>query len=276
MKNMFADETLQKEFDEKGYVTVPLLTNEKVEELTNFYATKNRRHEGYDGTYAEFSVLNAEKDIRKSIFNEICSVILPAIQPFMGQVKPVLANFVCKDPSKGCVPVHQNWAVVDETKYSSVSIWCPLVDVDEYNGALAFVDGSHKKFRGPRGGYADRNFMNIEDDIISNYLTYVPVKAGTAIVLDDSIVHYSPPNQTGALRLAVQLIVIPVEAHMCYFSVKPTNNGECIADVYEVDEEYYLTMDNWLGDLFPYNKVYSLKFENKLYTMSEFVERMKS
>lgn len=275
MKSMFINETIQKEFDEKGYVKIPLLDKEQVKMLTEFYLTENRRQEGYDSTYAEFSVLNAELNIRRFIFNEICNTILPAIYPFMGKVKPVLANFVCKDPLSGFVPVHQNWAVVDEAKYSSVSIWCPLVDVNESNGALAFVDGSHKKFRGVRGGYADRNFMNIEDEIIGNYLTQVPVKAGTAIVLDDSIVHYSPPNRTNAMRLAVQLIVVPIEADIYHFSVKQSEDGY-FADVYEVDSDYYLTMDNWLGDLTPYKKVNTLRFENKQFTMDEFKEKMKS
>ena len=78
---MFRDAALQAEFDEKGYVVVPLLTLEQVDDLYSYYKTENKRMDGYNGTYAEFSVLNAELSHRKKIFDKISGTVVFVFQP---------------------------------------------------------------------------------------------------------------------------------------------------------------------------------------------------
>ncbi|HXH18605.1 MAG TPA: phytanoyl-CoA dioxygenase family protein [Chitinophagales bacterium] len=275
MRKMFIDATLQSEFEKKGYAVVPFLNNQQVKELSDFYIKENKLIDNYDPTFAEFSVLNAELENRKKIFEKITSVFLPVAGKILYNCRPLIANYVCKEPQKGLVPVHQNWAVVDETQYASVSIWCPLVDTNKTNGTLAFVDGSHRCFRGPRGSYANRSFLLIDEYIINNCLTYVNMKAGDAIILDDSIVHYSSPNYSNSIRLAIQLIMIPDEAPAYHYTFREENQ-KMIADLYEVDHNYYLTMVNWRGDLSKYTRLASFEFENKLYSEKEFKERMQA
>lgn len=270
---MFLNPKLQQVFDEKGYVVIPFLNAEEVQEMTAYYENNNKRVENYDATYAEFSVLNAENETRKKIFEKITSMFLSKAKSVLDNCQPIIANFVCKEPGKGFVPVHQNWAVVDESKYTSVSIWCPLVDTNKANGTLAFVDGSHKFFRGPRGSYANRSFKNVDDLITQNYLTYIDVKAGYAIILDDSVIHYSALNSSGKMRLAIQLIMLPQEAKPYHYTFIE-ENGNVQADVYEVDPAYYLGMQNWMGDLNNYKKIDSFPFEHKYYSETEFKERM--
>jgi ectoine hydroxylase-related dioxygenase (phytanoyl-CoA dioxygenase family) len=69
----------------------------------------------------------------------------------LADYKPIIANFIRKKTDGGEVPLHQNWAFVEETKYTSVSIWCPLVDSTVENGTLQVVPGSHKRFGLQRG-----------------------------------------------------------------------------------------------------------------------------
>jgi ectoine hydroxylase-related dioxygenase (phytanoyl-CoA dioxygenase family) len=92
-------------------------------------------------------------------------------------------------------------AFADERKYSTVSIWCPLVDSFEENGTLQVVPGSHKRFGEVRGPMIPWELENIKHEIIKDYLVPLNIKAGNAIVLDDSIVHYSAINKTNDLRL---------------------------------------------------------------------------
>jgi ectoine hydroxylase-related dioxygenase (phytanoyl-CoA dioxygenase family) len=270
---MFVDTALQSEFEEKGYVVVKFLNDTQVKEMFDFYLSENKLIDNYDPTFAEFSVLNAELDNRRKIFNKVTSMFLPVAAKILANCRPLIANYVCKEPQKGLVPVHQNWAVVDETRYASVSIWCPLLDTNRNNGTLAFVDGSHKYFRGPRGSYANRSFQLIDNLIINNHLTFVEMKAGDAIILDDSIVHYSSPNQSNTIRLAIQLIMIPAEAQAYHYTFREENE-KMFADLYEVDPEYYLGMVNWRGDLSKYKLLSSFEYQNKLYSETEFLERM--
>lgn len=270
---MFIDEKIQEEFDQKGYAVVPFLNEQQINEMYHFYQNENKRFATYNPDYAEFSVLDAEIENRKKIFKKVTSMFLPVASSILFNCRPLIANYVCKEPQKGLVPVHQNWAVVDESKYASVSIWCPLIDTDKRNGTLAFVDGSHKYFRGPRGSYANRSFLLVDELIMKDYLTYVEMKAGNAIILDDSIVHYSSPNYSDNIRLAIQLIMIPAEAQAYHYTFREEKQ-EIFADLYEVDSDYYLGMVNWRGELGKYKILSSFPYQNKLYSAEEFKQKM--
>lgn len=274
MRRMFIDDAKEQVFQEKGYEVIPFLNDEEVKMMYDFYLKENKIMDSYDPTYAQFSVLNAELENRRKIFDKITGLFLPKLKNVLADYKPIIANFVCKEPGKGWVPVHQNWAVVDEDKYASVSVWCPLQDVNLENGTLAFVDGSHKHFRGPRGSYANRNFKDVDDLIVNNYLTYVPLKAGNAIVLDDSVIHYSAINNSDKIRLAIQLIMIPSEAQGYHYSFRE-EDGKMMGDLYAVDENYYLGMVNWRGNLDNYQKLKTFEFKNKMWQQAEFEAIMK-
>jgi hypothetical protein len=84
----------------------------------------------------------------------------------------------------------------------------------------------------------------IKQDIIDNYLVPCNVKAGNAIVLDDSIVHYSAINKTGDLRLAIQLILIPAEFSSIHYHVNPAADKNNVA-VLDVDTEFYMQFNPW-------------------------------
>jgi len=47
--------------------------------------------------------------------------------------------------------VHQDMTLVDESKFSGINIWVPLVDLTEKNGVLQVLPGSHRIFPRYRG-----------------------------------------------------------------------------------------------------------------------------
>ena len=142
------------------------------------------------------------------------------------------------------MPLHQNWAFADERKVCTVSIWCPLVDSFEENGTLQVVPGSHKRFGEVRGPMIPWELEGIKNDIISNYLVPLNLKAGNAVVLDDSIVHYSAINKTNDLRLAIQLILIPEEVPSLHYHMNPAESPEQV-NVLEVDRDFYMQFNPW-------------------------------
>ena len=142
------------------------------------------------------------------------------------------------------MPVHQNWAFVDERKYTSVSIWCPLVDSFEENGTLQVLPGSHKKFGEVRGPMVPWELDKIKHSIIEKHLIPLNVKAGNAIVLDDSIVHYSAINKTNDLRLAIQLILVPQGVPSIHYHMNHANSNS-IVEVLQVDDDFYMQFNPW-------------------------------
>jgi ectoine hydroxylase-related dioxygenase (phytanoyl-CoA dioxygenase family) len=109
--------------------------------------------------------------------------------------------------------VHQDWTFVDEPEFTSATVWCPLVDVDESNGTLVLYRGSH--LLGPSWRGSPRlpsRFDGQEDEIRSAHGTPVRCRAGQAVVYDHRVVHWSGPNRSEDPPQATPLIHLHAEA----------------------------------------------------------------
>lgn len=234
-----------------GFVVLPLLDAEEVARLRSLHerwtATGEINPPGaYDPTYAEFSVIHSDPVFRREAYRTIDEVVVPRAGEHLVRMRPLVANYVNKPPGTGVVPVHQNWAVVDEEHHRSVSVWVALGDMTVANGTLQVVPGSHRELRGPRGMWAYQAFVEIED-AVRPHLEPVEVRAGEAIVLDDALIHYSPPNETDEPRLAIQLVMVPDEADARFYQqVEEAPDGGLVVDVWEVAPPFF--WDFWHGD----------------------------
>lgn len=253
-RRVLRDEALQAEFDERGYVVVPLLDHGQVEQLRRSYLAAVDRPEGlnpegaYDDTYAEFSVIHSRPSFRSEAFDIITEVLTEPANGYLSEFRPLVANFVNKPPGTGVVPAHQNWSVVDESRFQSVSVWVALVDCVVANGAMLMCDGSHKMLRGRRGMWAYYQFSNIESELIEQHLTPVAVSAGDAVILDDAVVHYSPPNTTDQARLAIQFVMVPDEAEAIFHQQVGADGDLLDVDVWSVDEAFFFNFWHGEGD----------------------------
>ncbi|MEN0072672.1 MAG: phytanoyl-CoA dioxygenase family protein [Propionicimonas sp.] len=251
-RRVLRDDDLQAVFDEQGYVVVPLISDEEVRSLRDGYLRVAESAEGvnpdgaYNDTYAEFSVIHSRPDFRREAFALIESVLSPAAARHLQDYRPLVANFVNKPPGTGVVPAHQNWSVVDESRYQSVSVWVALVDCTVANGTMLMCDGSHRRLRGRRGMWAYHQFSGIESDLLERHLTPVSIPAGHAIILDDAVVHYSPPNLTPDARLAIQFVMVPAETDALFHQQVDADGDLLDVKVWKVDEAFFF--DFWHGD----------------------------
>ena len=249
---VFRNPEQQAEFDRKGYVVMPLLSLGQVDQLVSGYDSIAEslggasRPEDYNDTYAEFSIIHSRPEFRRQAFDLITSVLGPEAQKVLVDYRPLIANFVNKLPGTGVVPTHQNLSVVDESQYASVSVWVALVDCVLDNGAMSLLEGSHRSLRSRRGMWAYQAFGGIEQGIIDELLTRVEVPAGHAVILDDALVHYSPPNQTDHRRLAIQLVMAPQEVKTLWHQQIGTNVDGLDVQVWEIDERFFFEF--WHGD----------------------------
>lgn len=246
------DPELQERLDDVGYVVVPLLSSEQVAELTDGFDAiaadlgGTSAPEDYNSTYAEFTIIHSQPDFRRRAFELICSTLQPAIERYLIDYRPLVANFVNKPPGTGVVPAHQNFSVVDEAVERSVSVWVALVDCTMANGAMAMLDGSHRNLRGRRGMWAYQAFTGIEQEALDPLLTPVEVPAGHAVILDDALVHYSPPNLTQERRLAIQFVMVPAETPAYWFQQVGEDEAAIEVAVWEIEPQFFF--DFWHGD----------------------------
>lgn len=256
MKGMFYDLELQKKFDKDGYVIIDLLDPEQVQSfIRQYYDLESMRggmRKEYDVQFDdqkeityEFTFIDSNIDYKKTVFNKVVETFKPLVDKYLIDYQPIIANYIHKTSQKGEVPMHQNWAFVDEWKHTSISVWCPLVDSNEQNGTLQVVPGSHKRFAPVRGPLIPWELEHLKKEIIEEYMVPMNLKAGQALILDDSIIHYSAPNMTDGLRLAIQLIMIPPGTPSIHYHMTE-ENGKKLVKVYEVDHEFYMQFHPWL------------------------------
>lgn len=281
MRKVFKDEALQREFDEKGYVKIKFLEPDQVQALIDkFFELEPMSKGNVENSEADFDIegeitydftfINRNKDYKRTVMKEINKVFLPVADKFMDDYRPIIANYIRKRKDTGEVPLHQNWAFVDEEKYTSISIWCPLVDSEVDNGTLQFVDGSHKRFGKLRGPLIPWECEDMKETIISDYLTTFPTRAGEAVILDDSVIHYSNVNKTEGLRLAIQLIMVPSESPTIHYHMDLNANDGVIHEI-EVDDDFFMEFHPWLkpGD---YKERAKYQFEARSHNRPSFDE----
>ena len=150
MRNVFLKAKNQRDFENKGYSIMPMLSSREVNwvlsELQlmkpddNFNPDLPPDQPSYHLTDADTNV-----EYKRTAKKFIANILASHIEKIFDSYKMIGANFIIKPPGKGSFLVHQDWTfVADPEHYTSLTIWCPLVDVDKSNGTLQVVQGSHK------------------------------------------------------------------------------------------------------------------------------------
>lgn len=253
MRKVLRNESYERFFQKEGYVVIPFLSTAEVENLKQGFfdllptsgGNITTQDTGMEGniTY-DFTFIDKNPAFKQAVFDKITASFKPHVDEWLLDYRPIIANYIRKQTDNGEVPLHQNWAFVDERKCTSVSIWCPLVDSNEKNGTLQVVPGSHKRYGEVRGPMIPWELEGIKNDIITNDLVPINIPAGNAVILDDSLVHYSAVNKTKELRLAIQLILIPAEEKSIHHHMNPSEKPGKV-DVLEVDTDFYMQFNPW-------------------------------
>lgn len=278
---VFKDSALESEFQEKGYAVIPFLSAEEIDFLkAMFFETINQSGGPKIGPNVDFQTqseisydftfIDNNIEYKQKVFDIITSTFNNKANNYLLNYKPIIANYIRKKEGGGEVPMHQNWAFVDEEKYTSVSIWVPLVDSNEENGTLQMVEGSHKRFGRYRGPMVPWELRDLKAQIISHHLTPMNVKAGQAVILDDSIVHYSDINKTQGLRLAIQLIMIPEAANSIHYHLDKEEDPNTITQ-YETTVDFYTNFHPWLKPK-GLKALKQIPFTDRKFSYEEFLE----
>ncbi|MDB5227940.1 MAG: hypothetical protein JWN78_2133 [Bacteroidota bacterium] len=253
MRPVFRNSDLEQKFQKDGYVVIPFLDKGEIQDLKNSYFETLPESGGLihsddagikDLITYDFTFIDKNSAYKKLVFDVITAKFKSHVDNYLIDYRPIIANYIRKKTNNGEVPLHQNWAFVEERKCTSISIWCPLVDSNESNGTLQVVPGSHKRFGEIRGPMIPWELEKIKDDIIGNCLIPMNISAGEAVILDDSIIHYSAINKTNDLRLAIQLILIPSETNSIHYHMDPSKSTLKV-DVLEVDVDFYMEFNPW-------------------------------
>ena len=197
MLKVFKDDEIQARFEKDGYVILPFYTEAEMEELRVLYHKLHPENEL--GFFP--STFSHDKEYRKIADTEIRRLCERSMKEYLQDFKTVLGAFIVKNPGpESGMCVHQDMSLVDESKYTGINIWVPLIDLTIKNGALFVLPGSHRIFPTYRGSTIPEFFQGAMDHML-DYLIPVEIKAGEAVFFDQSIVHFSPPNYSDDIRI---------------------------------------------------------------------------
>jgi hypothetical protein len=133
MMRVFRDEKLQEQFEREGYVIVDFYTPEQCLELEQLYHQLHPK--GERGFYP--STFSQDVTYRETVNSEIQRIGGGWMNNNLQDIKTMFGAFIVKYPGPdSAMSVHQDMTLVDETKYTGINIWCPLIDLSDNNGVI--------------------------------------------------------------------------------------------------------------------------------------------
>jgi hypothetical protein len=244
---IFQSPELQSQFDKNGFVKIPFLESGQLNELNDLFDKLHSHlpNEGFiSGSYSPDMVYKqAASDHINRVFSESNERYFKNYQAFGGA-------FLFKLPSKNSsLVMHQDWTIVDEEKYVALNCWVPLCDTNVNNGTLMVLPGSHYPnypvHRAPTLDF----FFRGNEDLIQDKLIPMNAKAGEAVILNQSLIHYSPPNLSGTIRKAITAGVKTQGAPMQFFYHDRKLKKDEL-EVYSMNENFLIMFDDFGKDIF--------------------------
>lgn len=244
-KIIFKDPSHQTLFEKQGFVVLPNFLNvNEIKALEVFFGeTHPQMAESgfFSGSYS------SDFEYKKKVSDKIVAVFSGAYQKYFQNYQPFGGAFLYKVPGENSeLAAHQDWTIVDEKKYVALNCWVPLCDVQRENGALMVLPGSHYDAKPSLRAPTLPFFFDSNDKVLLQELIPMEVCAGTAVVLNQSLIHYSPPNKSAAIRKAITAGVKSKNAQM-YFHYKIPDEPKL--EVFEMPDDFLISFKNFKTDI---------------------------
>jgi hypothetical protein len=231
MQQVLTNIELDKTLATEGFVVVPFLEDKDVVTLRDFFYENHAKD--IPGFYA--TAHSTDIPFRKKMNDKIKAVFEKSITNYFHNCLALGGSYVVKSKSQEeRLHPHQDWNIVDESTHRSFNIWVPLVDLNESNGAIRVVPGSHlwvDNFRGPN----IPDYLGTFNENIWQHMQTLNMKAGEALIYDHRLFHASYPNKTDDLRVATVFGIIPQDAQMYYYF----GDGDAV-NVYESSVDFFM------------------------------------
>ncbi len=241
MMRVFQQEDHQKTFEKDGYIILPFYTEAEIAELENLYYRLHPQDE--KGFFP--STFSKDKQYRQEADSEIRRICSRSIGQYCQDVKVVCGSFIVKSPGpESGMCVHQDMSLVDESRFTGINIWVPLVDLTVENGALFVLPGSHRLFPTYRGSSIPEFFSPVMEDMI-DYLQPVLIKAGQAVFFDQSIIHFSPPNYSDTIRIVTNTYFTHQSTEYRTYYWDKDLHGENRVEAFQQDEDFMTNFEQF-------------------------------
>jgi hypothetical protein len=238
---IFTNMLQQEQFDRDGYLVVDFLSVDEVEQLLHLH---NRFEQCLMASF-DASMMSRDLNYRQTVDAEIKEIFSVKLSSTLRDYRLCSCGYAVKKAQHDTneLPIHQDWSFVDETRFESLGIWCPLIDVGRGNGCLRVVRGSHRLNGKPRGMTTPPAYKELFSSIDDRCFTYVTMRAGQAILFSQRLFHGSTSNGHEQDRVAAYGILVPIESELLFHFQDLANNPDKL--------EVFHVSDNFLTKYFP-------------------------
>ncbi len=236
---------MQQQLETEGYVVLEnFLTPDELEDLREFDRAHPLPEDLVNSDKPPISLLSSDLSYRQDLEGYFKMIAAPKIDLILPGYRTLFCPWTRRPPhaNNKSLNLHQDPSFTDESLYACLGIWTPLSDVEIENSCICLVKGSHKLLPRKRA-YTQPGLpfdREVQSYIEQNYLTYVPLKAGQAVLFDRRLVHGASPNEGNVERVAPTcLIIIPKDAPLYCIHAASIESGMHQIEIYEVDDNFY-------------------------------------
>jgi hypothetical protein len=241
MESIFRSKETEKVFDDKGVVSVFFSNQDFIVALRVKFDLLLKKHGIQVKDEYFFSTFELSKSFKEDIQEVFLALLNPLLDELFINYKILAVIAQIKPNSKNSeIGIHQDLTVLDESLYRSITFWIPLTDSTMENGAIRVLEGSHKYFRSYRTHNMKDQFSRIKDFVKRDATSYA-CKAGEALAINASAIHFSPANLSSTNRYSIALSIVPKKASIELGYINENN----FIDVYKVPDNFWLLYNNF-------------------------------
>lgn len=243
MQVIFKDASLQKSFEEKGYVIVrAAISTEKIDAINAFYQQKATNPEdiplrlGMVDATIPFQNEQFQKDLISTYQTNIGTTIENLLVDYSIMYSSM--SFVNKRPNQEILSIHRHPFYIDIRKSTALVVWIPMTDVNEKNGALQILPNTFSDY-----------LFDFDTNNLKERSEVATMSKGDVLILNNILQHWSDTNYTDKDRLSLGFPVLPKNAPLVSHTVEETD-GKIIVNMYEYDDAhtYFVSTENLKQD----------------------------
>jgi ectoine hydroxylase-related dioxygenase (phytanoyl-CoA dioxygenase family) len=224
VRRTFRSTVRQRRFEASGWVVLDGFPPSEVQRLRSAVL------EAYAGERRGFhsSMESRDHDYRERLHRLLEPAFRPLVEAaFDDHVILTTAALVKWPGDGGAMGAHQDWTFVDEARYRSLNLWCPLEEVTGENGPLAVLAGSQRDLVHLRPSpHLPPDHDDPTRGLGLDDLDPLRVGAGDVVAVDHGLLHASPPNRGTEPRVAIAAAVAPADAAVVHHHCRPDGSIE--------------------------------------------------
>lgn len=234
---IFKDPEFEAFFKQYGYVAVPLISQEALSEVLNLYES-SRDDSGLDSNFYT-SIWSDNRAYKEQVDRELKRILKPFLEKHFKTYQTAFANFMVKKSGySSSLQPHQDWTFVKEPENYSITVWIPLMDVTEENGALEVLPGSNNLDNYVRARFMNSPFSAHNKFIEEHLMKSIPLKKGEALLVNSRTIHASPDNLSGVDRVAASIVVYPESTSLLHYVSE--KGQELTVDALDIDASFFV------------------------------------